>query len=215
MTPETRVLEIRYLGNTKNQPGFDERVAFAHDGSGWSAAFPESVLTGFFSGVTADPTQSTTLYGVLGISRGSTQEDIRVAFKALAKQWHADVNRLYDDTAKNAAFIRIKEAYDILSNPNTRGRYNAGLALEASARRGQKRASMPPKQDLSQGYRPNKRCGYVLAEGIQSNGKFVVSKILDWQDITNQDGKTLVTVWTMGEKTYQERWIQEARPPRR
>ena len=212
---ETQICEVRYLGNAKKQPNFDERVAFGHDGQDWAYVFPESVLQSFFSGVTLDPTQATTLYGVLGISRGATQEEIRQAFRATAKSWHSDVNRLYEDQAKNASFIRVKDAYDLLSNPEKRARYDTGLALEASLKRPHRSSRMLPlKQDQGQDYRPAKRCGYVLCEGAQNNrGQFVVSQILDWQDITQGD-KTLVSSWQPGARTYTESWLKTPQPAR-
>lgn len=40
-------------------------------------------------------------------------------------------------------------------------------------------------------YSPPLRCGYVMAEGVDRLGRFVVSKILEWQDITNEQGEVL------------------------
>lgn len=209
---EVKILELRYLGNTKPQTGFDERVAFGHDGEAWVYIFPESALMTFFSGVTVDPTAATTLYGVLGLSRDASQDEIRRAFRAAARQWHADVNTIYNDS--NSAFIRIKEAYDILSNPKTRARYDAGLALEATIKKHQKQAAAI-KQNLPQGYKPARRCGYVLVEGDNSSrGQFVVSKILDWQPIANEKGQILVSTWDMAAKSYKETWMATAIPPR-
>lgn len=206
---ETRILELHYLGNTKQQPGFDERVAFGHDGSQWAFVFPESVLLSHFSGMTADPTVATTLYGVLGVKRDASQEEIRKAFRAAAKKWHSDANQIYINS--DPAFIRIKDAYDILSNPDQRARYDAGLALEATMNKRKNEV----KQDYTAGYRPAQRAGYVLAEGAESSrGQFVVAKILDWQPITNQQGQVLHSVWPAGAKTFSESWLQVARSPR-
>jgi len=207
MNTEPRILELRYIANTKPQPGYDERVAFGHDGDAWAYVFPESVLTAYFSGTTTDPSQATTLYGVLGVGRNANREEIQSAFRRLAKSWHADINTLYQDEVANNAFIRVKNAYDLLSNPDRRARYDAGLALEASL----KKRDLPIKQDLPQGYKPARRCGYVLAEGQEnSQGKFVVTKILDWQPITDDRGRVLVTAWDMSLKNFTETWVQVA-----
>ncbi len=207
---ETTILTVRYLGNTKAQGGYDQRVAFGHDGKDWSTVFPESVLNDWFSGVTNDPSKATTLYGVLGVGREASGEEIRKAFRAAARKWHSDLNQLYQNS--DPVFIRIKEAYDILSNENKRARYDAGLALEATTRKADVK---PPAQDWTQGYRPPKRAGYILVEcSTNSRGQFVVASILDWQPITDDRGRELVSTWRMGEKTYTENWMQAAQPAR-
>lgn len=207
---DTAILTVRYLGNTKAQTGYDERVAFGHDGKEWSCVFPESVLNDWFSGVTNDPSKATTLYGVLGVGREASGEEIRKAFRSAARKWHSDTNQLYQNS--DPVFIRIKEAYDILSNDNKRARYDAGLALEATTR---KADIKPPAQDWTQSYRPPKRAGYILAEGSLSiRGQFVVTSILDWQPITDPSGRQLVPVWKAGDKTYTENWMLAAQPAR-
>ena len=195
---ETRVLEIRYLGNAKSQPDHDERVSFAHDGEGWNILIPESTLHQYFDGVST-LSHKTTLYGVLGIEREATTDEINKAFRRVARAWHADTQRVYKDNDEN--FIRAKEAHDILSNARTRAKYDAGLALESSTRRTDRPAPLPGET-----YRPPKRCGYVLTEGYQEGNKFVVTEILSWEEISNESGQVLTTSWDMGKKTYAEVW---------
>jgi len=36
----------------------------------------------------------------------------------------------------------------------------------------------------------------------------VVDKILGWEDIVDSYGRTLVTSWTYGDKSFTERWIE-------
>jgi hypothetical protein len=196
---DTRILEVRYIATAKTQPGFDEAVAFGWDGKEWAYVFPESVLRSWLDILPADPIQQTTLYGVLGVSREASQDEIRSAFRKKAREWHTDVNTVFESNHSNDAFVRIKEAYDILSNPNTRARYNAGLALEASLQK-------QDKADKTITYRAPKKCGYVLAEGSEnSRGQFVVSQILDWQHIT-KNGKTLKSFWSMNDRKVVEYW---------
>lgn len=207
---ETTILTVRYLGNTKALAGYDQRVAFGHDGKEWSSVFPEPVLIDWLTGTNTDPSKATTLYGVLGVGREASGDEIRKAFRTAARQWHSDTNQLYQNS--DPVFIRIKEAYDILSNENKRARYDAGLALEATTR---KADIKPPAQDWTQGYRPSKRTGYILVEGsTNSRGQFVVASIMDWQPITDERGRELVSTWRMGEKTYTERWMAVAQPAR-
>ena len=65
---------------------------------------------------------STDLYEVLGISRGATADEIKKAYRRLARELHPDKNP--DDPAAEARFKEVAQAYEILSNPETRARYD-------------------------------------------------------------------------------------------
>ena len=60
-------------------------------------------------------------YEVLGIPRDASAEDIRKAFRRLAFKYHPDRNR--DDGAE-AKFKEINEAFEVLSDPDKRTRYD-------------------------------------------------------------------------------------------
>ena len=60
-------------------------------------------------------------YEVLGVSRNNTEEDIRKAFRKKAMEYHPDRNKSPDAETK---FKEINEAYQVLSDPNKRARYN-------------------------------------------------------------------------------------------
>jgi hypothetical protein len=45
---ETRLLDVRYIGATKERAPGEERSAFGHSGGEWSVLFPESVLLAWF-----------------------------------------------------------------------------------------------------------------------------------------------------------------------
>lgn len=60
-------------------------------------------------------------YEVLGVSRNASQEEIQQAFRRLARRYHPDVNR---DPGAEERFKEINEAYDVLSDPDTRKRYD-------------------------------------------------------------------------------------------
>jgi curved DNA-binding protein CbpA len=64
-------------------------------------------------------------YAVLGVSRSATEQEIRVAFRALA-YLHPDKHP-NDKTARDR-FARITEAYAVLSNADQRARYDRGVA---------------------------------------------------------------------------------------
>lgn len=57
-------------------------------------------------------------YEVLGLNEAATQEEIACAYRKLAKKFHPDLNQGDEFFAKH--FLAIKEAYQILSNPETR-----------------------------------------------------------------------------------------------
>jgi curved DNA-binding protein len=61
-------------------------------------------------------------YETLGVSRESTKEEIQAAYRKLARQWHPDVNKAPEAEER---FKEISEAYDTLSDPETRRRYDA------------------------------------------------------------------------------------------
>ena len=60
-------------------------------------------------------------YLILGIERGATDAEIKRAYRKLAQQWHPDVNA---DPGAHDRFTEINEAYQVLSDPERRGRYD-------------------------------------------------------------------------------------------
>lgn len=61
-------------------------------------------------------------YEVLGVSRSASQEEIKKAYRKLARQYHPDVNK--DDPSAPEKFAEIAEAYDVLSDSQKRARYD-------------------------------------------------------------------------------------------
>jgi molecular chaperone DnaJ len=61
------------------------------------------------------------LYAVLGVSRTASQEEIKKAFRKLARQYHPDVNK--EDGAADQ-FKEINAAYEVLSDEDKRARYD-------------------------------------------------------------------------------------------
>ena len=60
-------------------------------------------------------------YEVLGVSRGASQEEIKKAFRRLARQYHPDVNK---EAGADAMFKEINEANEVLSDPEKRALYD-------------------------------------------------------------------------------------------
>jgi molecular chaperone DnaJ len=63
-------------------------------------------------------------YNVLGVSREATAEEIKKAYRKLARENHPDRNP--DDPEAEDRFKSIQEAYDTLSDPEKRKQYDAG-----------------------------------------------------------------------------------------
>lgn len=60
-------------------------------------------------------------YEVLGVQRNASQEDIKKAFRRLARQYHPDVNR---EEGSESRFKEINEAYEVLSDNQKRTMYD-------------------------------------------------------------------------------------------
>ncbi len=66
--------------------------------------------------------QAPDYYAVLGVSRDASSEEIRRAYRTLARRCHPDV--AHDDPEAEEHFKQITQAYRILSDPDLRARYD-------------------------------------------------------------------------------------------
>jgi len=81
-------------------------------------------------------------YELLGVSKNAPKDEIKKAFRKLAKQYHPDKTK--NDKAKEEKFKKINEAYAVLSNDKKRKQYDTFGAEDFSRRFSQ--------EDIFKGY---------------------------------------------------------------
>jgi curved DNA-binding protein len=74
-------------------------------------------------------------YKTLGVSKSADQNEIKKAYRKLARQYHPDMNP--DDTGSEEKFKEVNEAYEVLSDPQKREKYDRfGAQWQQYERRG-------------------------------------------------------------------------------
>jgi len=68
------------------------------------------------------PVQYKDYYKTLGVSKTASQDEIRKAFRKLARQYHPDVAK--DKKTAEAKFKEINEAYEVIGDPEKRKKYD-------------------------------------------------------------------------------------------
>ena len=189
------LLTVLYIGRTKERTD-GSRSAFGWMNQqntmigSWSVIFPEQVLRNFFEPSSEKEkvqTPSGNHYEILGIKLGATADEIKTAYRRMVKQWHPDVCR---DPDAHEIFIRIQNAYNILNDPRQKARYDVGLRFETQTAK--KKKDLPdPETD----YRSPLKCGAILCEYTKVGARYMVEKIISWEDIYNPAGQTLVSSW--------------------
>ncbi|MBE9032256.1 DnaJ domain-containing protein, partial [filamentous cyanobacterium LEGE 11480] len=61
-------------------------------------------------------------YTILGVSKSADADDIKRAFRKLARKYHPDVNP--GDKTAEAKFKEVSEAYEVLSDTEKRQKYD-------------------------------------------------------------------------------------------
>jgi len=69
-------------------------------------------------------------YEILGVSKNATEEELKKAYRQIAKETHPDY--FPDDKEKEERFKKANEAYEILSNPEKRRQYDLILTSRES-----------------------------------------------------------------------------------
>lgn len=196
--------ELHYLGLPK--PRGDGSVSsMGWTEGGWKALFELGVLAAWFgfavpgeSGYTG--VDQSSHYATLGVSRTADEAAVKSAYRRAARTYHPDVNKEPDAAA---AFIAVKKAYDTLSDPGQRARYDMALVYAGSS-------ATQPKARREMGdfsWRPPVRCGRLSVEAAKVMGVYQLKRIVGWQDITNELGQTMVTYWPKGADHFEVRWL--------
>src|SRR4051794_10586578 len=61
-------------------------------------------------------------YATLGVARDASDDDIKKAFRKLARKYHPDLAK--DKKASEEEFKKVNEAYEVLSDPEKRRKYD-------------------------------------------------------------------------------------------
>ena len=104
-----------------------------------------------------------TFYTLLGVKQDASADEIRIAYRRRANQFHPDKNRDRNDAA--AQMAEINHAYEVLSDADQRAAYDQDLAPQSPA------DGRPPVAPLSIGGWPwyvltGTLCAILLAMGL-------------------------------------------------
>ncbi len=192
----TRLVRLEYLGAAKDR-GDGSMSAMGYDGSEWALVFGLDVLKRWFCEDDARPDEAPTLYAALGIKSDADEGALRSAYRRAARTYHPDINKEPDAADQ---FKRIQRAYEVLRDENMRARYDAGLKLARAV-------TTKGIQEGGPTWKPPLRCGLLLVTGTEQLGRIVVSRIIEWRDVTNEFGQVLVTSWPMGATQPTRRYV--------
>src|SRR5262245_55067040 len=71
-----------------------------------------------------------TLYHDLGLSEGASHEQVKAAFRRLARRFHPDVNA--GNAVAEQRFKEVSQAYETLADPDARAAYDRALVCRAT-----------------------------------------------------------------------------------
>src|SRR5215510_5645492 len=104
-------------------------------------------------------------YKVLGVNRNASDEEIKRAYRKLAKKLHPDLNP--GDKKVESQFKETTAAYDFLSDPDKRRKYDRGEIDESGQPRGPRYSNSRPSGGTQQ-----RRGGRGFGFGIEEDADF-------------------------------------------
>lgn len=208
---EQVIFSIEYIGTTKmhgnvNRVVSGDKYANCYAGDAWQVMISESALIDHFCG---NSNGKPNMFQLIGIDKTADKDEIKRAYRRAARQWHPDMHQDPQDKATaQEMFMNVQKAYEVLSDDTRRKKYIAALALEEmsntqNAHKARSQAALTNKF----GYRSPLCCGVLDLYGRWTDGRFIANKINGWKDIINDQGKTLVTYWTFGNKSFTKEWV--------
>jgi curved DNA-binding protein CbpA len=90
-------------------------------------------------------------YAMLGVPQTATQDELRHAYRALAKKYHPDA--VPDNPYAAAHFAEISTAYEVLSNPSKRAAYDEERWLRGLSTRSKKAVRITPEWIRNESHR--------------------------------------------------------------
>lgn len=181
--PKRDRILIEYMGRCKDPESKGTAYANCMINGFWNLQISEAVLRAYFENPTnADVAEQVTKYGLLGAKPTASEDELKAAFRRAARTWHPDLNH---DPDAPEMFKQVKAAYDLLSNPLARSKYDAGLKLQALVQSQQghvqswKTVSLSTTSDY--GYRAPANCGWMTAD-IEAGLRRKVTRIHAWED---------------------------------
>lgn len=104
-------------------------------------------------------------YLMLGVPREADEGEIKAAFRELALRFHPDIN---PNTADQQRFIEIREAYRVLSNPESRRSYN--LRYDQAQGGTVKSSALPTAQEMTRFKRASRYNRSLYSQRVRYRG---------------------------------------------
>jgi len=196
--------QLDYVGIPKTRGINEPKTALGFSKDQWRIVFDEDTLKGWFEQCQTGRDLPQTLFSLLLVSEKANDQEIKSGYRRLARQWHPDVCK--EENAE-AMFKRISDAYQILSDPQKRARYQAGLAFERESNHEERRGYSIFNSSGEQVFIPPLRCGFLTVTGSVQVGRLRVSQILKWEDVTNEQGLTMVSSWSKEREAVVIEWV--------
>jgi hypothetical protein len=194
-------IKLLYVGAAKErEDGSSTSFGMHFDTKKWTVVFPENVLRNWFDGDELDGTATSRLPASKDII--NDQDEIKSAYRRMARQWHPDVCKEPDADER---FKVINEAYQTLSDPRKKKLYDLGQNMvdKAIVSRGRSRSH----STYADTYKPALRCGVIDCDYEVVTGRALVTRIYSWNDIMDNRGRVLVTSWMMGADEPTVAWV--------